>query len=112
MVTAVRTVPAPSFSLPPRLAFVLTQLAPTPDPELALRKVLTEYIDLKIAAHQSEIDRFEAKWGMDFARFAQARADDTLGVDPYSFPVESDFWDWEAATTLLDHFSALRNQWI
>ncbi len=112
MVTALKIPPTTSLGLPPRLALLLTQLAPTPDPELALRKVLSDYIDLKLAVYQADIDRFEAKWGMEFPEFAQACAQNTLGQDPYSYTVESDYWEWEAAHTQQNHFLSLRGQWI
>ena len=112
MTTALKPLTTPTLSLPPRLSLILTQLVPTPDPGLALQKVISEYIDLKIAACQETIQRFEAKWGKDFDGFSQARSDDTLGIDPYSYAVESDFWEWEAATTLLEHYVTLRQQWM
>lgn len=47
------------------------------------------------------IDEFESKWAMTFADFANACQLDTLGQDSYSYEVESDYWGWEAAITLL-----------
>ncbi|MBX3052981.1 MAG: hypothetical protein KF753_15975 [Caldilineaceae bacterium] len=75
-----------------------------PDPEAALWKVLTEYIKLKIDHLSQQIDQFESKWKMTFAEFAERCATDTLGKDPYDYEVESDYWEWEAAETLLDHY--------
>lgn len=34
-------------------------------------KVLSEYIDLKIARARRQIQEFEAKWGMTFTEFAE-----------------------------------------
>jgi hypothetical protein len=47
------------------------------------------------------IDGFESKWAMAFAEFADACKSDTLEQDSYSYAVESDYWEWEAAVTLL-----------
>jgi len=47
------------------------------------------------------IDGFESKWAMTFAEFANACQSDTLGQDSCSYEVESDYWEWEAAVTLL-----------
>ena len=46
-------------------------------------------------------DGFESKWAMTFAEFAEACKLNTLGQDSYSYEVESDYWEWEEAVTLL-----------
>jgi len=99
-------------AISPRLSMLLTQMADTLDIEAALHKVLADYLRLKIAALQTQLHFFEDKWGMPFAQFAQACEAGTLAVDPYSYAVESDYWEWEEAQTLLDHYTSLRQQWI
>lgn len=95
----------------PRLGMLLTQIADTPDVETALRKVLADYLRLKTGALQAQIDSFEEKWGMSFTEFAQACEEGTLD-DAYSYEVESDYWEWEEAETLLHHYDSLRERWI
>lgn len=95
----------------PRLGVLLTQIADTSDVETALRKVLTDYLRLKIEALQIQIESFEEKWRMSFSEFAQACEEGTLD-DAYSYEVESDYWEWEEAETLLHHYDSLRERWI
>ena len=48
------------------------------DLDEAFEKVLSEYLELKIAALQETTDRLEEKWGMEFSTFKQRLADDDL----------------------------------
>lgn len=102
----------PVVTVPPRIGVLLTQAAETSDIETALRKVLTEYLDLKIAALERQVAAFEAKWGMAFPVFGQQCQDGTLKQDPYAYEVEKDFWEWERAETLLQHYQRLQAQWM
>ncbi len=47
---------------------------------------------------------------MTFAEFSERGKAGTLGQDPYSYEVESDFWEWEKAETLLKHYGVLKKQ--
>ena len=95
-------------SVSPRIAVLLNQVTATPDLESALLKVLSEYIDLKVAQFDGQISAFEAKWGMTFAEFSDRFENDQLDQDSYSYDVEKDFWDWEKAETLKKHYLELR----
>jgi hypothetical protein len=97
-----------SITISPRAGNLLTRVAETPDLEAALWKVLSDYIDLKIRSLREEINVFEAKWKMSFVEFSEKCADGTLDSDPYAYEVESDFWAWEQAETLLQHYETLR----
>jgi len=96
------------IELSPRLGSLLVRVTETPELEAALWKVLSEYIDLKTASIEERIEAFEKKWGMSFDEFAVRCEADTLGEDPYSYDVESDYWEWEAAETLLQHYKHLQ----
>ena len=96
----------------PRLGILLTRIADTPDLDAALHKVLSDYLDLKVVSLHDKIRTYEAKWGMSFADFVEAPRTGNLVADPYAFGVESDFWEWEAAHTLLEHYEELRRQWM
>ncbi len=100
--------PSSTLTLSPRSGRLLTTIAETPDFEAALQKVLSEYLDLKIAHLQQQIQAFETKWGMSFSEFAERCETGTLGQDVYDYEVEKDFWDWEKAVTLLAHYQKLR----
>ena len=98
-------------SVSPRVGALLTEVTELPDLEAALWKVLSEYIELKTARIRKDIQEFESKWGMDFKQFSERCAAGTLEADPYAYDVESDFWEWESAETLLEHYESLRARW-
>ncbi len=99
-------------SMPPQLGGLLTELTEIPDIGIALRKVLSEYLELKCWALEERIAAFEAKWGMSFEEFSRKCAEETLAEDAYSYAVEKDFWEWEQAVTLQSHYKSLRLQWM
>jgi hypothetical protein len=97
-----------SLRISPRAGYLLTRIAATPDMDAALWKVLSDYIDLKIQALREEISAFEMKWKMSFDEFSAKCAAGVLESDPYAYEVESDFWAWERAETLLTHYKTLQ----
>jgi hypothetical protein len=101
-----------TVAVSPRVGALLTQVTETPDLETALWKVLSEHIDLKTKLLKQRIETFESKWGMTFKEFSERCGAGTLGKDPYAYEVESDFWEWEKAETLLQHYEALQAQWM
>ena len=103
---------ASAISMPPRLGALLTELVEIPDIGMALRKVLSEYLELKGKALQERIAAFEAKWDMSFDEFSRKCAEGTLVENAYSYEVEKDFWEWEQAVTLQRHYESLRLQWM
>jgi len=48
---------------------------------------------------------------MDFAEFKGRLEKGALETDGYAFDTERDFWEWEEAETLRDHYERLRVQW-
>jgi hypothetical protein len=80
----------------------------TPDLETALWKMLSEYTDLKTKMLKQQIEAFESKWNGTFEEFSERCQRGTLEADPYTYEVESDFWAWEKAETLLQHYKALQ----
>jgi hypothetical protein len=99
-------------SVSPRIGVLLSQVTETPDIETALIKVLMEYLDLKIERLRQRIQSYESKWQMPFEEFAERSEAGTLPQDPFSYEVESDFWEWEQAETLLKHYETLQTRWI
>lgn len=77
----------------------------------AFEKVLSEYLELKIAALQETTDRLEEKWGMEFSTFKRRLAADDLSDDAYSYDVEQDYWEWEEAETLKAHYQQVQSEW-
>ncbi|MFB6280251.1 MAG: hypothetical protein ABEK75_12165 [Salinibacter sp.] len=81
------------------------------DLDEAFEKVLSEYLELKIAALQKTTDRLEEKWGMEFSTFKRRLADDDLPDDAYSYDVEQDYWEWEDAEHLKTHYQQVQMEW-
>ncbi|MDY7080703.1 MAG: hypothetical protein SXV54_27800 [Chloroflexota bacterium] len=102
----------PTITLSPRVGAFLTQVTETPDLETALWKILSEYIDIKTSLLRQRILAFESKWGATFVEFSERCKTETLGQDVYAYEVESDFWEWEKAETLLQHYEGLQAQWM
>lgn len=102
----------PALSVSPRIGTLLTRITETSDPEAALWKVLSEYMDLKTAVLRQRIQAFESKWGTTFEEFSKRCEGDTLGQDPYAYEAERDFWEWEKAETLLRHYETLETRWM
>ena len=101
-----------TMTISPRAGVLLTKMTETPDLETALWKMLSEYTDLKTKVLRQQIEVFESKWGGTFEEFSERCQAGTLGQDPYAYEVESDFWDWEKAETLLQHYRALQIRWM
>lgn len=104
--------PISTLPMSPNVSALLTQITDVPDPQTALWKVLHEYVALKIEHLLQQISQFESKWDMTFSEFAERCENNTLGQDPFLYEVESDYWEWEAAETLLDHFRTVQQQWM
>lgn len=103
---------APTITLSPQAGLLLTKITDTPDLESALWRVLHDYTKLKTDQLKQEVKSLELKWQMTFEEFSQRCQDGSLGRNPYAYEVESDFWDWEKATTLLQHYEALQKRWM
>jgi hypothetical protein len=102
----------PTMSLSPQAGLLLTKITDTPDLESALWRVLRDYTELKTQQLKQQIEAFESRWGMTFEEFSRRCEDKTLEQDPYGYEVESDYWDWEKAVTLLNHYEALQVKWM
>ena len=93
------------LTLSPQVGELLLEATQSQDLEEAFRKVLRDYLELKVAALSADIGRFEEQWGSTFAGFREK----TKGE--YTYEVESAFWEWERLETLKSHYQALRDRW-
>ncbi|MBB4062429.1 hypothetical protein [Salinibacter ruber] len=84
-------------TLSPDVGAHLLKATRSQDLDEAFENVLSEYLELKVAALQETMDRLEEKWGMEFSTFKRRLAEDTLSDDVYSYDVEQDYWEWEDA---------------
>ncbi|MCS4177372.1 hypothetical protein GGP96_002097 [Salinibacter ruber] len=98
-------------TLSPDVGAHLLKATRSQDLDEAFEKVLSEYLELKIAALQETTDRLEEKWGMEFSTFRRRLADDDLPANAYSYDVEQDFWKWEDAEHLKTHYQQVQMEW-
>jgi hypothetical protein len=96
----------------PKLGEFLVKTTKARDIDDAFEKVFTDYLDLKLRSLEDTIKSFQAKWNMDFGMFREKIRTGTLDKGSYSFDVERDFWEWEEAETLRDHYLALKKEWM
>ena len=87
-----------SVSLSNPIYEMANQLTGKPDINDALTKILKDYFELKIEASKRQIEAYEQKYGMFYAEFEEACNSGKI-EDPYSYEVEKDDWEWEAAIT-------------
>ncbi len=78
----------------------------------AFRKIFSEYLELKLQQLNHTIEEFQEKWEMTFPEFKTRISDQTLKKDAHSFEVETDFWQWEEAETLREHYQEISSQWM
>jgi hypothetical protein len=98
-------------TLSPDVGAHLMKATRSQDLDEAFEKVLSEYLELKIAALQEKTDRLEEKWGMEFSTFKRRVAEDDLSDDAYSYDVEQDYWEWEEAESLKSHYQQVQSEW-
>ena len=98
-------------ALSPDVGAHLMKATRSQDLDEAFEKVLSEYLELKIAALQEKTDRLEEKWGMEFSTFKRRVAEDDLSDDAYSYDVEQDYWEWEEAESLKSHYQQVQSEW-
>ena len=96
----------------PQIGEFLIKAMHLPDIDAALKKVLTEYIELKTADIGGKIGKYESKWRMTFEEFQDACRNNKLKVDVYSYEVEKDFWGWEQLESLFQYYRDIKSKWI
>ena len=99
----------PTFS--PEVGAHLLKATRSKDLDEAFEKVLSEYLELKIAHLEHTTSALEEKWEMDFSTFKRRVAENDLSTDAYSYEVEQDFWEWEEAETLKTHYEQVQEEW-
>ncbi len=65
--------------------------------DVALQLATKDLVRLKLRDAEERIRGFEARYQMEFAKFKQAWKEGQI-PNQYSFEVERDYWEWEAAT--------------
>ena len=77
---------------------ILHRLTGASRPDVALSLALKDLVRLRMDEAQVHIAAFEQKYGMSFTEFEKACEDGRI-PDPYSYEVEKDDFEWEAAIT-------------
>ena len=84
--------------LPKPFHRMLRQLTGESRPDVALGLALRDLVRLRLEAAQQVIAGFEARYQLSFEQFeTQWKAGQIK--EAYSYPVEQDYWAWEAAAT-------------
>lgn len=96
--------------IPKRTHKVLSRLTRQSRPDVALSLAIKELVRLRIKEVAEKIAGFEQKYGMIFSEFETA-CDDGRIQNPYSYEVEKDDFEWEAATSDLAILEDI-SQWL
>jgi hypothetical protein len=64
--------------------------------EVALPIAIKDLVRLKLKETREQQEAFKQRYGMDFEAFKQAWDEGHI-PDKYSYDVERDYWEWEAA---------------
>lgn len=100
------------ITVSPQIGEFLIKVTHLSDMDAALKKVLTEYIDLKIADIEEKIKKYETKRKMNFKEFEESCRSNTLKADAFSYEVEKDFWEWEGLENLFKYYEDIKSRWI
>ncbi len=77
---------------------VLADITQEPRLDVALPLAVKDLLRLKLKETKEQREAFERHYGMDFAAFQQAWQRGAI-ADKYSYEVERDYREWEAAVT-------------
>jgi hypothetical protein len=75
---------------------ILRKLTGQLRPDIALSLAIKELVHFRMEATKAKIAAYEQKYGMTYSEFEQAWKDEKI-EDPYSYPVEQDYMQWETA---------------
>jgi len=75
--------------------------------------VINDFLERRLEEAIKKIEAFEDKWTIRFDEFKERCGHDELPdkSDPYSWEVEEDFREWEAAETLKKHYSQILDRY-
>ena len=99
-------------AISPKLGEFLVKTTNSKNLDDAFHKIFSDYLELKLRNLMLISEEFRKKWGMDFEEFKRHIKEETLKEDAYSFDTENDFWQWEEAETLREHYEQIKKQWM
>ena len=103
MSSEILVIPKPAYN-------VLRRLTGESRPDVALSLALRELTRLKLEEARAKSAAYEKKYGLSFEVFAEDWRADKI-TNPYSYSVEKDYWEWEAAVTDAKALEEL-SQWL
>jgi hypothetical protein len=77
---------------------ILTDLTGEVRFDVALQIAVKDLVRLKLREAEEQRERFQERYQMTFSAFKQAWDEGRI-ADKYSYEVERDYWEWEAAVT-------------
>lgn len=77
---------------------ILSKLTGEQRIDAALHVATKDLLHFKLREAEQEAKSFEARYNMTFPQFQEAWQNDQI-ADKYSYKVEKDYWEWEAAHT-------------
>ena len=99
-------------AISPKLGEFLVKTTHSKSIDDAFHKIFSDYLELKLGNLREITEEFQKKWGMSFEEFKRHIKERTLKKDAYSFDTENDYWRWEEAETLKEHYEQIEKQWI
>ncbi|MCX7706714.1 MAG: hypothetical protein N2204_01725 [Anaerolineae bacterium] len=88
---------------------ILTDLTREPRLEVALPLAVRDWVRLKLQAARQQKAAFEQRYGMDFSAFKSAWNEGHI-PERYSYEVERDYWEWEAAVADEERLSRILDE--
>lgn len=89
------------------MAYLMTQVTGEPHPDIAARIVIRDAIEHRLEHINSDLRRFESKYGMTFEAY-QRRWETEDRPEDYEYEAEMDFLEWEAQVTRKTHLENMR----
>ncbi len=86
----------------------LTKITKEDSMEKSLKKIIPDYIQLKIFYLKQEINRYELKWSMNYTEYEQKTANNP---DLTKWEAEKEYYDWGEKVALLDYYQKLQKEW-
>jgi hypothetical protein len=90
---------------------ILSELTGEEQLDLALHHATKDLIELKLREAQERLKIFAERYGMPFEEFQKAWENDQIDKK-YSYEVEKDYWEWEAAQTDIIRLREMLDQLI
>ncbi|MDX1959032.1 MAG: hypothetical protein SFU98_10695 [Leptospiraceae bacterium] len=93
------------LTLEPKLGSFLLNVTQATDLKEAFHKVFSEYLNLKIHFLENQIQELSKKYNSNYEGFLEIYK---LNHDE---EVENDFYAWDEANSLLEHYKDIQKDW-